>query len=655
MQPDQPVDQGREPPFAVGLGAIAVGLVDVVSSNVASPFPGQGTRLLHGLWDVGLLLCLGLLCDAIVLGARRVTRERWWLTWPLLLAFGCAGMAWTLQRIFTRQADALLGGRFPWLLHVAFVVGSGAGIVTCVVLGRWLAQRGRWFVAGALLALAGAIANVLLYRDDYIEIHTAVAWCAATLGGSACATALAGWLDHRSRRLRTGLIAVTAAVAVVGLVPPPNHVRLALFRSPGAVGAWVFANTTWPLPDLGGAPDPRIDPRWFQPRAEGTRPPSAERIAGDAPVVVLLTIDAVRADAVLDPRNADALPTLSRLMREGVTFTNARSAGSQTAVSLTALFSSRYFSEMRWAKYGEGNTRFEYANGPDSPQRFVSLLNDSGVATAKVVSLTFLRNEYGVAPGFQEETVVTTGRKHARAKEVLDPLLARLRALRSGEPLFAFAHLTEPHAPYDRGKLKQGDRYQRYLSEIALADEYVGRLVNVLSTGSLAKRAVLIISSDHGEAFGEHGTNEHTKTIYDELLRVPLIVWGKRVRPQRIDTPVTLVDLAPTILDVFGVDTPDAMAGESLVPLLAGRDAPPGRPLLAEGRLRRALIVGDIKVIVDLRRKTVEAFDLANDPGELRNLYDEDPQRVAPALAALDAYFAGRGYTQDGYRPIYKP
>jgi len=115
------------------------------------------------------------------------------------------------------------------------------------------------------------------------------------------------------------------------------------------------------------------------------------------------------------------------------------------------------------------------------------------------------------------------------------------------------------------------------------------------------------------------------------------------------------MDLGPTFLDIFGLDTPDWMTGESLVPILAGGDEPLSRPILAEGRLRRAIYVGDLKVIVDLRRKTIEAYDLAKDPRELDNLYERDPSRCARALATLDRFFRNRAYTADGYQPLYKP
>jgi arylsulfatase A-like enzyme len=181
------------------------------------------------------------------------------------------------------------------------------------------------------------------------------------------------------------------------------------------------------------------------------------------------------------------------------------------------------------------------------------------------------------------------------------------------------------------------------------ADALLGRVVELLASPRLAGRALLVVTSDHGEAFGEHGTHEHSKTLYDELLRVPLVFWGKAVVPRTLAQPVSLIDLGPTLLDVFGIQTPDDLAGESLLPWLTGRDKILTRPIIAEGRLRRALIVGSRKLIVDERVHTLEAYDLARDPRELHNLYDTQPERFADMLATLQAYFDARGYQASGY------
>jgi arylsulfatase A-like enzyme len=285
--------------------------------------------------------------------------------------------------------------------------------------------------------------------------------------------------------------------------------------------------------------------------------------------------------------------------------------------------------------------------------RFPALLTARGVKTMDAVSINFLAADYGVVRGFAEEKIVTDGRRHAAGKAVIDPIVERLR--RAGpEPLFLYGHLTEPHAPYDRGR-RDGTERERYLSEIAVADAQVARVWVVLRQ-RFADRGVLIVSADHGEAFGEHATFQHTKTLYEELVRVPLLVRGPGVAPRAIAERVGLIDLGPTILDLFGVETPAALEGQSLVPLLEGGARPLDRPLVAEGRLRRAMYLGEgLKVIEDDRRKTVEVYDLQRDPGELDNLFDRDPARSDAAVATLRAFFAAHTSKRAGYRPVYKP
>jgi hypothetical protein len=621
--------------------------VDVVGASFTSYFPSVSDRGTHALFDLGISGLMGLAMDALAGGLAATKRPR--LSLAVFAICVALVLDWVMDRIFVRQADALLDGALVLPLRSSFTVGLVVGVGAAIVLGRSVgAARHRWAPLLIVPALGTLVGNLLLYRDDYVEGHT-TAVVAATLGLGAF---FSSKLEGRSVPRRRAWL-LTAGVVILGCYPTPNAVRLRLFESPGSAGAWLAANTIWRLPDLDGEPDPNIDPRWLQPR-EGERSPSMLRPPPAAPVVVLVTIDATRRDAVLGEERALRLKNLGRMMKEGTVFTEARSPGSQTAVSLAALFSGKYFSELVWSKHGSGKTRFDYPAADDS-LRFVERLDERGVSTFKVVSLTFLRNDFGVARGFREEQVVTEGRRHARGREVLDPIVKRLESTRSDEPLFVFGHLTEPHAPYDRGKKRSGSNWERYLSEVELADELLGRVMTVLSRGHLAERALLIVSSDHGEAFGEHGTYEHTKTIYEEQLRVPLLFWGAGVKAQRVAEPVNLVDLGPTMLDWFGADTPDSMAGESLLPIVLEGPQRLSRPLFAEGRLRRAIFAGDLKVIVDERRKTVEAFDLAADPGELTNLYESDPDRVRPALAALHRYFEQRSASRDGYRPIYKP
>ena len=162
-----------------------------------------------------------------------------------------------------------------------------------------------------------------------------------------------------------------------------------------------------------------------------------------------------------------------------------------------------------------------------------------------------------------------------------------------------------------------------------MADAQLGELIGYLEASGRARRTVVIVSADHGEAFGEHGTTHHRLTLYEELVRVPLLIWGPRIAPRRIDTPVSLMDLGPTVLDLFRQPTPGAVMGQSLVPLFTGpsatKQAELTRPILAEGRLKKALYLDErLKVIVDDRFHTAELYDLDDDPGELNNLLLDD-------------------------------
>jgi hypothetical protein len=548
-----------------------------------------------------------------------------------------------------------LRGRAREPLFAGMVALLAVVIPAAAAAGAFLARRPvlRLLPLGvSLVLLAG---DDFPLGDDYPGVHGVVAWGAAMLGGAVLGPVVerAGRALVANRRGRIALGA-TGLFALLGLaVPPPNAVRYELFRLPSAIAPWVLASSLWRAPaPRGPVPPPPARP-WFHDRAgDPPAPPSSPRVMPEGAVVVVITIDAVRADVVADPANDPVLPTFAELKRGGVYFTRASAPGTQTVLSLGTMFSGRYFSELLWTEHGEGRTRHLYPS--DDPSiRFPEVLSTHGVATVNYAGLVFLSNAWGVARGFGEETVTVESWRHAQAHELIDPLLGRLQRAGPG-PLFVYTHLMEPHEPYDRGR-KDGTERERYLSEVAVADAQIGRVLRYLQQ-RFGKRWALFVSSDHGEAFGEHGYRQHGKSLYEELLHVPLLASSPLFTPRRIDDRVGLVDLGPTLLDLFGLETPPTFLGQSLVPFLTGGTVALTRPLVAEGRLRQALILPDgLKLIDDPRRKLVEAYDLLADPRETRNLFDLDPGRVDPALSALRAFFAAHTLTVGGYRPPYKP
>lgn len=619
---------------------------------------GLGLRAAHYLFDAAQTVGVGAALGALIGLWVAFVPAPLWASLGVYAGFATSVLGVVLGQNLERQAVVVWEGRVFAPLFVVYLAGAGLAIPTAHVMG---AASSRFRYLGALpvvAALGGIVVNHIVLRDDYPDVHGAIGWGAATLAGAAIGPSITRALqDRASRRARSLVASAAALVAAFGLlVPPPNRVRIELFRQPGAMGAWLLAKTIWRRPAQAlssSSPSPAPSSPWFSDRAGAPPvPPSQKRLFTPPPVVVFLTIDAMRADVIADPQNDRTFPYLAGLKRRGAYFTNATSPGAQTAVSLTSVFSGRYFSELVWAMHGVGVARFAYAADDPAP-RVPEILTAAGVRTMSSLSLNFLAGEFGVLRGFSEEVMVAEGRKHATAAPVLDPIIKRIEALDRDQPAFFYAHLTEPHAPYDRGSKKGSDK-ERYISEIGVADAQVGRVARALYK-RFPDRWLLIISADHGEAFGEHGTVNHTKTLYEELLRVPLLVSGAGVRARRIDDHVSLMDIGPTLLDLFGVPTPAQLTGQSLVPTLRGEDQRFDRPIFAEGRLRRAYYAGSLKVIEDNRRMVIEAYDLARDPGETDELFAKDRARVEPALVALRAFFDARQARAPGYEPPFKP
>ncbi len=652
----------QAPLAAASLLAIA-NAIDV-AATLRMPPGGLPVRAAHHAFDAALTLAVGLIAGLAIGTLGHALRHRPHVGRLVYLAVGVVLARLVLVQDLRHQAEYVAGGVLGSLLLTLFVVLCGAALPVAHGLGQWCGERRIWRILALIVGCGGIAASHLVVRDDYAAFHASIEWTAATIAMGALGPMLA---RRRARSPRAGrsLWRLLAIAGLAGLVlSPSNRTRVELFQAPGAIGAWALARTLWasPYPDVRGEPPPASpqntsDPRAFHPPTgaaprlpEGPTPPTQPPLIEGAPVVVMITIDATRGDVVLDAPTASTFPFFTDLRRNAATFTRAISPGSQTSVSLTTFFAGRYFSQLYWSRYGKGPSRFLYAAEDETP-RFPEILAANGVQTALFGGTNFLADEFGVARGFAS-TKVPEGRRHAMANEIIDPLIARLNQA-GAEPLFLYGHIMEPHSPYDRGK-KKGTDFERYVSEVGVADAQVARVSRAL-TQRFPTRGVLIISADHGEAFGEHGTYQHTKTLYDELLHVPLFVKGAKVKARRIDARVSLADIAPTILDLFGLPAPAGSIGQSLVPMLRGDSETLTRPLLAEGRLRRALYVGDVKVIEDTRRKLVEAYDLARDPKELVNLFDDDDPRALSALATLRAFFEAYELRRPGYTAPYKP
>jgi tetratricopeptide (TPR) repeat protein len=218
----------------------------------------------------------------------------------------------------------------------------------------------------------------------------------------------------------------------------------------------------------------------------------------------------------------------------------------------------------------------------------------------------------------------------------------------TGKPFFAFIHLYDAHQPYSHGS---------YDGEIAYIDKALGNFEQSLASRGLFQNTLVVLTSDHGESLGEHGEDTHGYFIYQSTLRVPLIFrWpvGAGPSPTRVAETVSLLDVAPALLEWLGVPAPQQFQGHSLLRLLGSRSGG-SEPVYAESMYARDhLGCSTLRSIRLGRYKFIEAprpelYDLASDPGEKENRYEQDRSKASELRARLLSISNGER------RPAEKP
>jgi arylsulfatase A-like enzyme len=296
---------------------------------------------------------------------------------------------------------------------------------------------------------------------------------------------------------------------------------------------------------------------------------------------------------------------------------------------------------------------------PTLPQ----VLRHAGFMTAAFTENATLAAGMGFARGFH---LYRENRRTGRPTIGLarETLKRSLRWLRTGpfEPFFLFVHTYEVHSPYhpprpyvslarhDVSPHDEASPEQLYDGEIRFLDRLLAQFFRQLERLDLLDRTLIVVTSDHGEAFGEHGDEGHGDSLYENVMHVPLFVHGPGVPAgRRVDARVGLGDIMPTVLEMLGVPIPELVHGRSLVPYLRGESLDRG-PFVAEvrGKLAprpgppdpdlRAVWMDDRKVIRDHRADTWEVYDLATDEAERRDLSPDLPGVIDTARQTLDAY-----------------
>jgi arylsulfatase A-like enzyme len=499
---------------------------------------------------------------------------------------------------------------------------------------------------GVGVGLLVVLGNLAL-PPDYPGIHFFALAVAARLGSVDVSRALDRLSLSRGARLASFGALGGAALASL-LVRPPASVWRRVFDVPCSVAPHLLGSILSPSRRVRASWIPPESKDWFRDRSGlPTRSPFPRSIVPKNAIVVLVTIDALRADVALRGEHDAALPALARVRQRAIRFVDARSPSPSTLTTAMALFTGKYYSQTYWTRAGNSVMPTD-----DESTRWPSLLSDHGVRTVHAIALRGLSKKSGVGRGFDRER--QTKKDYGRASDLMNIVLDEVKRF-GDQPGFVYGHFVDPHAPYNLTGT-EGSPFERYLGEVALVDRELGRLLELVSRPDLAQRVVLVVSADHGEAFGEHGMNFHARSVYEELLRVPLFVVLPGGAPRDVTERVSLIDLGPTFLDLFGVGAPGDFMGESLVPFLAGGSTKLTRPLAADsGRRIQALLFPDgVKVIRDLPHRTIEVYDLKRDPGELDNLMDGSDFPAERYVAALDAFFEIHTLSRGNWEPPWR-
>lgn len=356
--------------------------------------------------------------------------------------------------------------------------------------------------------------------------------------------------------------------------------------------------------------------------------------------ILIILVDTLRADHVGSYGYArSTTPHLDRLSEESSVFDHAYSHSPWTMPSVASLLTSL-------TPRDHGITDWQQP----LDERFLTLaewLSTKGYSTAAFVSHIIFRRKFHFDQGFRhyDQSVLRIGQSESisTSKEVTDLAVRWLRE-REDAPFFLWVHYFDPHSVYlSHEGFAFGDHpIDRYDSEIAFTDNQIGRLLDAVREEGILDDTIILFVADHGEEFLDHGGLEHSRTLFEELIRVPLMIRVPGVSPDRIREIVGMQDLAPTLLDLAGIEIPAEFRGES-IPLVDGRFQPgEDRTIFAETLRfadKRGIRTGRWKLIEDRENGAVSLYDLEMDPGESRDAAADNPDVFRKMKGVLDGYY----------------
>ncbi len=380
------------------------------------------------------------------------------------------------------------------------------------------------------------------------------------------------------------------------------------------------------------------------------RPPAAD--LGPPPNVLLLVVDCLRADHLsLSGYERETTPSIDALAAESVRFTRTISQASWTRPSLPTILTGLYPSEHGLHSFDESEAgSVKSPSLPESVTTVAEALKARGYRTALIGEQFQLSPRFGLNQGFDFYK-----NRASDAANIHRNLFRWLDGESAGGPFFAYLHYLEIHWPYCpppavRGTFNDGsseirwchkwrelrqdilsgavaltevDREvmkARYDEELLALDGRLGELFAELKSRGLWDDTLIVLTSDHGEEFYEHGSMGHGQSLYGELIDVPLVfkppaAWPAEV-DRAVDAVVELRSISPTVLEAAGAPPFEGVAAPSLVPWMTGRPTAEDPFGVAEAQDEVVVRTADLKLMARRDSSAFELYDLAADPGE---------------------------------------
>ncbi len=612
-----------------------------------------GRRQIASVWELELgtlWLLPTALCAANALGAlgtllywtfiradrplERALHALGWATLAAGIAYGVGGG----RHLATAES------RGGFTLLVASVVG-GAVWLLAPRLAQLSLRRGRVFALGVGLLLVGMeLANARVLPRLYPAFHWGLAGIALLLGPWLALS----WVPRNAPARAAWLLVWPLALLLPLLVVPSaqrfsffDNFRLLLLEQAPILGRAVE------LAARVAPPEPLLDSC-----ADGSSQSCGEPVATpreSAGVdfrgrdVLLVTIDALRADHVGAYGYArPTTPHIDRLAREGAVFEHAYAATPHTSYAVTSLMTGKHLRPLLLR-----------GAGADS-DTWASLLRTYGYRTAAFYPpAVFFIDTERFEPfqrsqlGFEYAKV-----EFAEGQTRLAQVTEYLSQVPTDQRLFMWVHLFGPHEPYvAHAEHPFGERdIDRYDSEIAEADATLGGVVQAFRAGR--PNAVVMVTADHGEEFGEHGGRYHGTTVYEEQLRVPLVVSAPgAMAPQKIREVVQSIDVLPTVLRALDIPRPARVRGRDLGSLLNRSRAEQEGQAYGETDEHTLLARGNWRLICARKIGACKLHDLESDPLQRLDASSDQPAIAQKLRSDLKEITAAHGrYESQGLR-----